>query len=224
MAGSRRDRADAGPHARSVATGRVRVYIGTIIMADATTMASVIAATRGDPRVQAGGPWPRRADVHRDCLNRMYGALAEDERREGIEARMVVLHTTPNMVDPAALRLLDHALWGAHFVKLVLARRNHNRAGSALLGRIRRSAWQGAGGARCPRAGMQGAGSAARWRAARSIRPRRYARRQALRRRFADRGLRTPARLARRRARAVPACARQQRAIDPRLVPSPTRA
>ena len=95
----------------------LRVYIGCY-RNDAATMASVIAATRGDPRVRLvvhgrDGPTSKA-----DCLNRMYGALAEDERREGIEARMVVLHDAEDMVDPAALRLLDHALWDAHFVQL----------------------------------------------------------------------------------------------------------
>ncbi|WP_306093834.1 glycosyl transferase family protein [Qipengyuania flava] len=95
----------------------LRVYIGCY-RNDAATMASVIAATRGDPRVRLvvhgrDGPTSKA-----DCLNRMYGALAEDERREGVEARMVVLHDAEDMVDPAALRLLDHALWDAHFVQL----------------------------------------------------------------------------------------------------------
>ncbi|MBO6769337.1 MAG: glycosyl transferase family protein [Erythrobacter sp.] len=93
------------------------VYVGCY-RNDAATMASVIAAVRGDPRVrlivhERDGPTSKA-----DCLNRLHAALTEDERRSGIETRMVVLHDAEDMVDPMALDLLDRALWHAHFVQL----------------------------------------------------------------------------------------------------------
>lgn len=93
------------------------VYVGCY-RNDAATMASVIAAVRGDPRVRLvvhskDGPTSKA-----DCLNRLYEALTEDERRGGTEFRMVVQHDAEDMVDPAALELLDAALWHAHFVQL----------------------------------------------------------------------------------------------------------
>jgi len=53
-----------------------------------------------------------------DCLNRLYRALMEDERRSGRQARMILLHDAEDMVDPAALALLDAALDEADFVQL----------------------------------------------------------------------------------------------------------
>ena len=93
------------------------VYVGCY-RNDAATMASVIAAARGDARVRLvvhgrDGPTSKA-----DCLNRLYRALAEDERRSGEQARMVILHDAEDMVDPAGLALLDQALWHAHFVQL----------------------------------------------------------------------------------------------------------
>ncbi|MEX0341967.1 MAG: glycosyl transferase family protein, partial [Erythrobacter sp.] len=95
----------------------LKVYVGCY-RNDPATIASVIAAVRGDPRVRLvvhdrDGPTSKA-----DCLNRLHAALAEDERRSGVEARMVVLHDAEDMVDPAALTLLDRALWHAHFVQL----------------------------------------------------------------------------------------------------------
>ncbi len=85
---------------------------------DAATIASAIAAARGDSRVRlvingSDGPTSKA-----ECLNRLYAALCEDERRNGTLARMVVLHDAEDMVDPAALAVLDHALWEADFVQL----------------------------------------------------------------------------------------------------------
>ena len=45
-----------------------------------------------------------------DCLNRLYRALCDDERRTGTRSRMIVLHDAEDMVDPAALALLDRAI------------------------------------------------------------------------------------------------------------------
>ncbi len=96
---------------------QLTVYVGCY-RNDAETMASVIAAVRGDPRVRLvihgrDGPTSKA-----DCLNRLYRALQADEERAGATARMVILHDAEDMVDPAALPLLDEALWHAHFVQL----------------------------------------------------------------------------------------------------------
>ncbi len=103
----------------------VTIYVGCY-RNDPYTMAAVIAATRGDPRVRLvihgeDGPTSKA-----DCLNRLYRALEEDEARSGQKASMVVLHDAEDMVDPAALSLLDQALWHAQFVQLpVLALPQH---------------------------------------------------------------------------------------------------
>lgn len=53
-----------------------------------------------------------------DCLNRLYAAIEADEVRLGMRFRMVLLHDAEDMVDPAALGLLDRALDDADFVQL----------------------------------------------------------------------------------------------------------
>lgn len=95
----------------------LRVYVGCY-RNDPATIASVIAAARGDARVRlvvhaAQGPTSKA-----DCLNRLYAALCIDEGRMGERVRMVVLHDAEDMVDPAALCLLDLSLWHADFVQL----------------------------------------------------------------------------------------------------------
>ena len=93
----------AWPHAA------LRIYCGCYVN-DAATVAAVIRGAGGDPRVRLVmldriGPTTKA-----DCLNRLYRALRADEERLGIATRMVVLHDAEDMVDPAALALLDHAL------------------------------------------------------------------------------------------------------------------
>src|SRR5690606_1188167 len=44
--------------------------------------------------------------------------LEDDERRSGEQVRLVVLHDAEDMVDPAALGLLDDAIGQADFVQL----------------------------------------------------------------------------------------------------------
>src|SRR5205085_7853550 len=53
-----------------------------------------------------------------DCLNRLYEALEQDELRYGSEVRLILLHDAEDMVDPAALGLMDRALDEAEFVQL----------------------------------------------------------------------------------------------------------
>lgn len=85
---------------------------------DAETIAAVIDAAQGDSRLRLvihdrDGP-----STKADCLNRLYRALSIDEERRGMKARMVVFHDAEDMVDPAALPLLDEAIETAEFVQL----------------------------------------------------------------------------------------------------------
>jgi bacteriophage N4 adsorption protein B len=85
---------------------------------DPETAAAVIRGARGDPRVRLVVHGRSGPTTKADCLNRLYRALCDDEARRGRPARMVVLHDAEDMVDPAALALLDHALESAEFVQL----------------------------------------------------------------------------------------------------------
>ena len=96
---------------------QLRIYVGCY-QNDPETMDAVIDAARSDSRVRLiildhAGPTTKA-----DCLNRLYQALKEDEERSGQSARMVVLHDAEDMVDPAALTLLDKGIDEAELVQL----------------------------------------------------------------------------------------------------------
>lgn len=97
--------------------GNLRIYVGCY-RNDPATVASATVAARRDSRLRlvildADGPTSKP-----HCLNRLYSALKTDEERLGQTAHMVVLHDAEDMVDPAAMPLLDHAIWNADFVQL----------------------------------------------------------------------------------------------------------
>lgn len=95
----------------------LRLYLGCY-RNDPRTIAAAIAAADGDPRLRLvihdrDGPTTKA-----DCLNRLYGALCDDEARGGSRFRSVVLHDAEDMVHPAGLAAIDRGLDGADFVQL----------------------------------------------------------------------------------------------------------
>lgn len=95
----------------------MRIYVGCY-RNDPATIEAVLRAAPGDPRLRLvihdrDGP-----STKADCLNRLYQALRDDEERTGEAARMVVFHDAEDMVDHAALAILDDALEHADFVQL----------------------------------------------------------------------------------------------------------
>jgi len=96
----------------------MRLYVGCY-RNDPATLAAASAAAQGDPRLRLvihdrDGP-----STKADCLNRLYAALVTDEARSGRRFAMVVFHDAEDMVDPAALGLLDETVaLGADFVQL----------------------------------------------------------------------------------------------------------
>jgi adsorption protein B len=96
----------------------MRLYIGCY-RNDPATLAAATAAAQGDARLRLvihdrDGP-----STKADCLNRLYAALATDEARSGRRYAMVVFHDAEDLVDPAALGLLDETIaLGADFVQL----------------------------------------------------------------------------------------------------------
>lgn len=98
--------------------GELRLYVGCY-RNDPATLAAASAAAQGDPRLRLvihdrDGP-----STKADCLNRLHAALVTDEARSGRRFAMVVFHDAEDMVDPAALGLLDEGIaGGADFVQL----------------------------------------------------------------------------------------------------------
>lgn len=85
---------------------------------DPDTITAAMTAAAGDPRVrlvinERPGPTTKA-----DCLNRVYAALCEEERRAGRRYRTVILHDSEDMVHPAELAVIDAALDQADFVQL----------------------------------------------------------------------------------------------------------
>ncbi len=95
----------------------LRLYVGCY-RNDPATIAAAMQAAAGDPRVRLVVHDREGPTTKADCLNRLYGALSEDELRSGRRARCVVLHDAEDMVHPAALVVMDSALDGAGFVQL----------------------------------------------------------------------------------------------------------
>lgn len=96
---------------------QMRLYIGCY-RNDRATIEAAIRSAGGDRRLRIvindrAGPTTKA-----DCLNRLYEALCDDERRSGAPYRMIVMHDAEDMVDPAGLRLLDRGIGEAAFVQL----------------------------------------------------------------------------------------------------------
>lgn len=94
----------------------LRIYVGCYRNDEATLAALV--ASGGDRRLRvvvhdADGPTTKA-----DCLNRIYRAICEDERRGGRRVRALILHDAEDMVHPSALTLMDRALDRVDFVQL----------------------------------------------------------------------------------------------------------
>jgi adsorption protein B len=96
---------------------QLRIYVGCY-RNDALTLAAASRGANSDGRARlvlhdCDGP-----STKADCLNRLYAALEQDEARQGEDYRLVLLHDAEDMVDPAALGLMDRALDEAEFVQL----------------------------------------------------------------------------------------------------------
>ena len=95
----------------------LRLYIGCYCN-DRATLEAAMRGASADPRVRLVVHDRLGPTTKADCLNRLYGAMEEDERRSGQRYRMVLLHDAEDMVDSAALGLLDRALDDSDFVQL----------------------------------------------------------------------------------------------------------
>ena len=100
----------------------LRIYVGIYRNDPATLEAAIGGMAR-----QIGPETRVRLVIHdrdgpstkADCLNRLYEAMCEDERRAEHKFSSVVFHDAEDMVDPAGLGLLDLAIErGADFAQL----------------------------------------------------------------------------------------------------------
>jgi adsorption protein B len=95
----------------------VRLYVGCYGN-DPATVGAVMAAAAGDPRVRVvihDRPGPT---TKADCLNRIYRAMCEDERRGGVRFTGVLMHDSEDMVHPQAILAIEAGLQEADFVQL----------------------------------------------------------------------------------------------------------
>ena len=96
----------------------LRLYVG-IYRNDPETLEAAMRGATGDARLRLVIHDRFGPSTKADCLNRLYDAMCEDERRTGQAFKSVIFHDAEDMVDPAALGLLDRAIEsGADFVQL----------------------------------------------------------------------------------------------------------
>ena len=95
----------------------LRLYVGCYRNDPATAEAAIRGAA-GDPRLRLVVAERDGPTTKADCLNALYAALEHDERCARRAFRLVVLHDAEDMVDSAALGLLDRAVDEADFVQL----------------------------------------------------------------------------------------------------------
>lgn len=95
----------------------LRLYVGCY-RNDHATAEAVLRAARGDRRLRLVVHGRAGPTTKADCLNRLYRAIEDDERRMLEGFRMIVLHDAEDMVDPAALGVLDAAIEQSDFVQL----------------------------------------------------------------------------------------------------------
>ncbi|WP_237452016.1 glycosyltransferase [Qipengyuania algicida] len=96
---------------------KLRLYVGCYRCNKATISVTMNAAA-GDSRLRIVVHDLQGPTCKADCLNRLYRALWLDEQRYGRRVRMVVLQDAEDMVDPAALHLLDRGMEEAEFIQL----------------------------------------------------------------------------------------------------------
>lgn len=97
--------------------GQLRLYVGCY-RNDPDTCAAIVRGANDDSRVRIvihdrDGPTTKA-----DCLNRLYAELEADERKESQDFRLILLQDAEDMVDSAALGLLDEHIEHAEFVQL----------------------------------------------------------------------------------------------------------
>lgn len=95
----------------------LRLYVGCY-RNDPDTVAAVMAAAAGDPRLRAVIHERPGPTTKADCLNRVYRAMCEDERRGGFRFTGVLMHDSEDMVHPQAILAIDAGLQEADFVQL----------------------------------------------------------------------------------------------------------
>ena len=93
------------------------IYVG-VYRNDPESLSAAASGANGDPRVRLVVHGEDGPTTKADCLNRLYLAMEQDERRLGRPVRLVLLQDAEDMVDPAALGLVDEAIDRAEFVQL----------------------------------------------------------------------------------------------------------
>jgi len=102
---------------RSWPQSALRIYAGCY-RNDSATLAALISAAPGDPRLRivvhdVDGPTTKA-----DCLNRLYASLVAYEDATGRTAKAIVLHDAEDLVHPMELKLFDRLVEYAGLVQL----------------------------------------------------------------------------------------------------------
>lgn len=96
----------------------LRLYVG-VYRNDPATLEAAMRGAPGDARLRLVIHDREGPSTKADCLNRLYGAMCADEQRIGRRFAFVLFHDAEDMVDQAALGLLDETIAsGADFAQL----------------------------------------------------------------------------------------------------------
>ncbi|MEP3420553.1 MAG: glycosyl transferase family protein [Erythrobacter sp.] len=96
----------------------LRLYVG-IYRNDPQTLEAAMRGARSDARLRLVIHDRHGPSTKADCLNRLHDAMRADEDRSGARFSTILFHDAEDMVDPAGLGLLDHAIAsGADFAQL----------------------------------------------------------------------------------------------------------
>ena len=95
----------------------LRLFVG-VYRNDPATFAAACRGAAHDPRIRIvvhDRPGPT---TKADCLNGLYRALEREETRHGLVFRTVILQDAEDMVHPAAIGVIDHAIGTTAMVQL----------------------------------------------------------------------------------------------------------
>ncbi|WP_375289688.1 glycosyl transferase family protein [Qipengyuania sp.] len=95
---------------------------------DPRTIDAVRKASFEDPRIRMAIHASHGPTCKADCLNRIFREMEAEENASGRPVRMVILHDAEDLVDPAAINLLDQAIGEAAFVQLPVLAMPHPRS------------------------------------------------------------------------------------------------
>lgn len=94
-----------------------RIYVGTYAN-DPRTISAVVEVAREDGRVRLVKGGIEGPTTKGECLNRVWNALVDDEQRDGVRYKAIVVHDAEDIIHSAELKLFDRMIEHFDLVQL----------------------------------------------------------------------------------------------------------